>query len=69
MIGDLPDDFLRVTASATAQQIDADRQTAAYMQSQGTHMTGGLAQPIFAAQTTRLSITVGQVNLVIEYNL
>jgi len=53
MVGELPADFLRVTSSVEQQQIAADRQAAAYLQSGG-------AIPVFAP-ASRLSITVAQV--------
>jgi len=53
LVGELPADFLRVTSSAEQQQIAADRQTAAYLQS------GGM-MPVFAP-ASRLSITIAQV--------
>jgi len=53
MVGELPSDFLRVTSSAEQQQIAADRQAAAYLQSGG-------AVPVFAP-AARLSVTVAQV--------
>ena len=53
MVGELPGDFLRVTSSVEQQQIAADRQTAAYLQSGG-------GMPVFAP-ASRLSITVAQV--------
>jgi len=55
MVGELPADFLRVTSSAEQQQIAADRQAAAYLQSGG-------AVPVFAP-AARLSVTVAQVVL------
>ena len=56
MVGELPPDFLRVTSSPEQQQIAADRQAAAYLQSGG-------AVPVFAP-APRLSVTVAQVVIV-----
>jgi len=53
LVGELPPDFLRVTSSPEQQQIAADRQAAAYLQSGG-------AVPVFAP-APRLSVTVAQV--------
>lgn len=59
MVGELPPDFLRVTSSAEQRQIAADRQQAAMMQA------GGVS--VFAPTTSRLSITVAQVQNLIQF--
>ena len=58
MVGDLPQDFLRVEASAVQQQVLADQQTAAMLQAQqgGMSFLQGGGMP-------RLSITLVQVSV------
>lgn len=63
MVGELPNDFLRVTASPQQQQISADQQTAALLQAQ---------QPGYSfvsPNMARLSITVAQAKLAKNYGL
>ena len=55
MVGQLPSDFLRVSASPQQQQIHADQQTAALLQAQ---------QPGYSfvsPNMARLSVTIAQV--------
>jgi len=70
MVGDLPEDFLRISSTGLSaeQQIAADQQTAAYLQAQANG-TGQIQQPLFPPTATRLSITVSQVSFTKLYLL
>jgi len=67
LVGPLPPDFLRITASVQQQQEAADRQTALALQQQFQYSQ---AQQVYAPNVVgRLSITVAQAKLTKNYGM